>query len=156
MTRRHTALTALCIAVVLLAALPVLSAAKRGRPMGPYKYTIVATSSFRGQSITSRDRGKLTLSGRRIVGRSRAGDSFFTLKSPSRLTRAARQNAQASGKWTVIDPRFGVSTGRINASVRVQKTRRGTWKLSGNYTGRITKGRARGATQTGRFTARSI
>ncbi len=156
MSRKHTALRILCIAAILVSTLPVLAAARRGRPQGPYKYTIVATSTFRGLSETSRDRGKLTLSGRRIVGRSRAGDSLFNLKSTARLTRAAIQNGQASGKWTTFNSRLGLNTGRINANVRVQKTRVGTWKLSGTYTGRITKGRARGVTQNGRFVAKSI
>ncbi len=156
MSRRQATLSVLCIAAVLAATMPILAAAKRGRPMGPYKYTIVATSTFRGQSVTSRDRGKLNVSGRGIVGRSNAGDSLFNLKSTARLTRAPRQTGQASGKWTTINSQLGVNTGRINANVRVQKTRRGTWKLSGNYIGRITRGSVRGATQTGRFTARSI
>lgn len=156
MSRRHIALKILCIAAVLIATLPVLAAARRGRPMGPYRYTLVFSNSFQGQTETGRERGRLHVSGRRIVGRSNAGDSSFNLRFTKRLTKAKRQNLQARGRVRINHSELGVNTGRLNANIRVQKTRRRTWKLTGNYTGRITRGRARGATLGGRFVAKSI
>lgn len=156
MTRRQTALRVLCMVAVLIATLPVLAAARRGRAQGPYKYTNVFSNSFQGQTETGRERGRLHVSGKRIVGRSNAGDSSFNLRFTKRLTKAKRQNLKASGRVRINDSEFGVNTGRLNANVRVQKTRIRIWKVTSNYTGRITKGRAKGATLSGRLVAKSI
>jgi len=157
MSRKHSLITALSIIALFAATLPVLAAAKRGRPMGAYRYNGVGTNTFRGQSESLRDRGRLTLSGRRVVGSTNSGNVTFTLRTASRIaSRVPVQSVQAQGKWTNNDSRFGLNRGPITANIRVQKTRVGTWKLSGNYVGRITRGRAKGAVQTGRITARSI
>jgi len=156
MPRSPIALKALCVLTILVMTLPVLAAAVRGRPHGPYKYTLIGSNTFRGQTETVRERGRLTVSGRRVVGRSSAGDTSFNLKFATRLTRAANQNKRISGRVTINHSRYGINSGRVSASFRIQKTRVGTWKTSGNYTGRATRGRARGATINGRFRARSI
>jgi len=157
MSRKRTIVITLSILALLVVTLPVLAAAKRGRPMGPYKYNVVATNTFRGQSERLRDKGTLRVSGRRVVGQTNSGLVTFNLKVASRVAARQRvQTVQAKGNWTNNDPRFGLNRGPITATIRVQKTRAGTWKLSGNYVGRITRGRARGAVQTGRITARSI
>ena len=157
MSRKHAAITFLLIFALITVTLPVLAAAKRARPMGAYNYRVVATNTLRGQSERLRDRGTLTVSGRRVVGRTNSGNVTFNLKVASRVAARVRvQSLQAQGNWTNNDPRFGMNRGPITANVRLQKTRAGTWKLSGNYVGRITEGRARGAVQTGRITAKSI
>jgi hypothetical protein len=156
MTRRQTAIRVLCIAAILATTLPVLAAAKRNKPMGLSRYTLVYSNSFQGETETGRERGLLAVSRRRIIGRSNNGNSIFNLRIINRLTRAARQNTQAKGKIKINHPDAGLNSGRINANIRIQKTRRGIWKTSGNYTGVITRGRARGATLSGRFVAKSI
>jgi hypothetical protein len=158
MTRRNFALRVLCVAVILITTLPVLAAAVRGRPQGPYKYTMIASVAYQGQTAAGREKGRLNLSGLRAWGQSNDGITSFNLRFATRLTRANRQDRTARGRvtWDLSQLGYGISTGRVAANTRIQKTRVGIWKLTGNYTGRITTGQATGATLSGRFVAKSI
>lgn len=145
-----------CVFVLLIASLPVFAAAVRPKPQGQYNYTINYRNTFRGTSESGRDRGQLRATGVRILGQANADDSSFNLRFTNRLTRAARQNNQANGKVTVDHETYGLNTGPVSANLRIQKTRAGTWKITGNYSGRSTRGRAKGATISGRIVAKSI
>lgn len=155
MSRKQIALSILCIAILLGATLPAIAAAVRGRPFGPYTFRLVGTSTFQGETFQERDRGRLTLSGLRVKGQTNNGETKFNLKFPARLKNVNRQNSTAKGRVVINDEDHGVNSGPLNANVRVQKTRIGTWKVTANYTGRATKGRARGATIQGRIVAKS-
>jgi len=142
--------------VMLIATLPVFAAAVRARPQGPYSYVINYSNSFQGETESGRERGQLRSSGLRIVGSSNQGDTSFDLKLNNRLNRNARQNRTARGRVTIEHDEFGTNFGPATANVRYQHTRAGIWKITANYTGRMSKGQAKGATISGRVVAKSI
>jgi len=155
MPRKQVVLRILCVAILLGATLPVLAAAVRNRPFGPYTFRLVGTSTFQGETFQERDRGTLRLSGLRVKGQTNNGETSFNLKFPNRLNTNNRQTTTAKGRVVINDEDLGVNTGPLTANVRVQKTRAGIWKITANYSGRATKGRGKGATIAGRIVAKS-
>ncbi len=154
MTHRLSTGTALFITLTLFVALPALAEAIRPRPVGPYKYTMNYSYSFQGQTETGHKRGRLKLSGRRMYGRSLDGEHSFNFRIAERILDVTTQDATARGGRFTTD--FGSNRSRVKANIRVQKTRRGSWKVSASFSGVTAGGPDKGRRVSGKITAHAI
>jgi len=140
--------------LILCITLPALADPVRSRPVGRYKYLMTYSITHNGETESTHRGGRLSLSGRRIFGRTYAGCQSFNFRIPVPVQDVQNQNAQARGGRFTSE--CGYNRSRLTVNARIQQTRRGTWKISANFTGVTVKGPKKGRKVSGRIVADSI
>lgn len=151
--RRMSLWSAFALAILIVAVtLPVWAVATRTRAYGRFAVRVQAVQTYLQTTHTWRDTATFNVARDLAAGQSHSRDGSyerFTFNFESPLhAQPQRGPVKFSGRINYVTADTIAET---KGKIRLQQTRDGKWKLSGNYVARGVEGQRVGAVERGRF-----